>query len=323
MKLATLDLDTLRTLVTAHDLGGHGQAAERLGRTPSAISLQMKRLQHAVGATLFRKNGRSLLLTEAGEIVLRYARQMLALNDDLLHTLRGASLTGSVRLGFSQDFAETVLPAVLAQFAKLYPLVTIEIRIEGNAALVEAVEKDQLDLALAIGQPDRASAELLGELELVWIAGGEFNVRKGQPLPLLLLGPQCAIRKEMIRKLDQAGIAWRIAAVSPSLAGLWASAAGGLGITARSRLGLPANLACGPLMFGLPPLKRLPVTLHGPTGASNQALRHLCAIISQVVAAVLPEENTVARSRHLTHRRLAKDSRITPAISTRRAPGVK
>jgi DNA-binding transcriptional LysR family regulator len=323
MKLTTLDLDTLRTLVTARDLGSYGQAAERLGRTPSAISLQMKRLQHTVGATLFRKNGRSLLLTEAGEIVLRYARQMLALNDELLHTLRGASLAGSVRLGFSQDFADTVLPAVLAQFTRLYPLVMIEVRIEGNAALVEAVEKDQLDLALTIGYSDRASAELLGELELVWIAGCEFNVRKDQPLPLVLLGPQCAIRKEMIRKLDQAGIPWRIAAVSPSLAGLWASAAGGLGITARSRLGMPANLACDPLMFDLPPLKRLPVTLHAPTGSSNRSLRHLRAIISQAVAAVLPKENTVARSRHLTHRRLAMNSQITPVISTRRPSGMK
>jgi hypothetical protein len=103
----------------------------------------------------------------------------------------------------------------------------------------------------------------------------------------------------MIRKLDQAGIAWRIAVVSPSLAGLWASAAGGLGITARSQLSLPANLTCGPLMFDLPALKRLPVALHGPTGASNQSLRHLRAIISQAVAAVLPKENTGTRSRKL------------------------
>src|SRR5882672_6928803 len=150
MKLATLDLDTLRTLVTANDSGGYGQAAARLGRTPSAVSLQMKRLQQTVESTLFRKHGRALLLTEAGEIVLRYARQMLALNDELLHTLRGASLAGSVRLGFSQDFAETVLPTVLSRFTKLYPLMLMELRIEGNAALVEAVEEDQLDLALAV-----------------------------------------------------------------------------------------------------------------------------------------------------------------------------
>src|SRR5579863_9756661 len=228
MDLANLALDTLRTLIVANDLGGYGQAAVRLGRTPSAISLQMKRLQEDVGATLFRKIGRRIELTEAGETVLRYGRRMLALNDELLDTIRGASLAGSARLGFSQDFADTVLPTVLSQFTKLYPLVQIELRIEGNAALVEAVEKGELDLALAVGQADRPSALVLGRLDLVWIAGQEFLRRNGQPLPLVLLGPQCAFRREAIQRLDHAGVPWRIAAVSPSLAGLWASAIGGL-----------------------------------------------------------------------------------------------
>jgi DNA-binding transcriptional LysR family regulator len=105
---------------------GYGQAAARLRRTHSAIRLQMKRLQEDIGATLFRKDGRGLALTEACEIVLRYGRRMLALNDELLDTIRGAPLAGSVRLGFSQDFAETVLPPVLSQFTKLYPLVLVD-----------------------------------------------------------------------------------------------------------------------------------------------------------------------------------------------------
>jgi len=87
--LKNLDLDTLRTLVTAYDLGGYGRAAERLGRTPSAVSLQMKRLQQDVGSILFRKDGRNLALTEIGEIVLRYGRRILELNDEMLDTARG------------------------------------------------------------------------------------------------------------------------------------------------------------------------------------------------------------------------------------------
>ena len=234
MDLTNLDLDTVRTLIVANDLGGYRQAAKRLSRTPSAISLQMKRLQEDIGATLFRKDGRGTALTEAGEIALHYGRRMLALNDELLDTVRGASLAGSVKLGFSQDFAETVLPTVLSKFTKLYPLVLMEVRIEGNAALVEAVQKGELDMALAVGQEDRPTAQRIGELELVWIAGQDFTARSGQPLPLVLLGPQCAFRKKAIEKLDEASIPWRIAAVSPSLAGLWASAIGGLGITART-----------------------------------------------------------------------------------------
>jgi DNA-binding transcriptional LysR family regulator len=283
MNWPNLDLDTLRTLIITTDLDGYGKAAARLGRTPSAISLQMKRLQELAGVQLFRKDGRGVALTEAGEIVLRYGRRMLALNDELLHALRGAALAGSVRLGCSQDFAETVLPEVLSQFTGLYPLVQVEVRIEGNAAMVDAVEQGQLDLALAVGQADRTTAETVGTIELVWIAGEGFAPRAGHPLPLVLLGPQCAFRKEIIRKLDEAQIAWRIAAVSPSLAGLWASAMGGLGITARSSLGLPARLVCSKRMFDLPVLDAFPVTLHTRQGAVSEGVERLRVIVREAV----------------------------------------
>src|SRR6201995_1937421 len=105
MLLLNLDLDTLRTLVTTHDLGGLAQAADRLGRTPSAISLQMKRLQDELGVPLFRKRGRGLSLTEAGEVALAYARRILALNDELLDTMQGTNLAGHIRVGSPQDFA--------------------------------------------------------------------------------------------------------------------------------------------------------------------------------------------------------------------------
>jgi DNA-binding transcriptional LysR family regulator len=297
MDLINLDLDTLRTLIVANDLGGYRRAAKRLGRTPSAISLQMKRLQEDVGATLFRKDGRGTALTEAGEIALRYGRRMLDLNDELLDTVRGASLAGSVRLGFSQDFAETVLPTVLSQFTKLYPLVLMEVRIEGNAALVEAVQKGELDMALAVGQEDRPTAQRLGELELVWIAGHDFTARSGQPLPLVLLGPQCAFRKKAIEKLDEASIPWRIAAVSPSLAGLWASAIGGLGITARTSLGLPTSLASDRMLLNLPTLGSFPVTLHTHRKAKSAGVERLGAIISDVLAQILQSSQYLRHSR--------------------------
>src|ERR1700761_2365865 len=92
-----LDLDTLRTLCVVHDLGGLAPAAQRLGRTPSAISLQMKRLQDDLGTPLFRKRGRGLALTETGEVALAYARRILALNDELLDTMQGANLAGHIR----------------------------------------------------------------------------------------------------------------------------------------------------------------------------------------------------------------------------------
>lgn len=283
MSFMNLDLDTLRTLVTANELRGYGEAGARLGRTASAVSLQMKRLQHDVGAPLFRKKGRGVALTETGEIVLHYAKRMLALNDELLDTVRGASLSGSVRLGFSQDFADEILPAVLARFSGLYPLVMIELRIDGNAALVDAVNKDELDLALAVGHADKASAEVVGSLDLEWIAGETFIARDGRALPLVVLGPKCAFRKEAIRALDDAGVPWRLAAVSPSVAGLHAAARGGLGITARSALGLPRGLSHGKSLFDLPALGEFPVTLHTRGDHASDGVQRLREIIRETL----------------------------------------
>jgi DNA-binding transcriptional LysR family regulator len=152
-----LDLDILRTLCVARERGGLAQAAEHLGRTPSAISLQMKRLHEDLGMPIFRKRGRGLVLTEEGEIALSYARRILILNDELLDKMQGANLAGHIRIGCPQDFA-SILPPVLSHFASLYPRMQIELHVDGNAALRDAVDDARLDLALILGHEDRRSA---------------------------------------------------------------------------------------------------------------------------------------------------------------------
>src|ERR1700744_434722 len=113
MRLTNLDMDLLRTLATAMDLGGFARAANRLGRAQSAVSLQMRKLEQQLGVPLLRKQGRGLALTEAGDVVLTYARRILALNDETVTAVRGLDLEGAVRLGLPQDFAEVWLPAAL------------------------------------------------------------------------------------------------------------------------------------------------------------------------------------------------------------------
>jgi len=281
VNLTNLDLDTLRTLATAHDLGGFAQAANRLGRTPAAISLQMKRLQEELGIPLFRKNGRGLTLTEAGETTLRYARHILALNDELLDVMNGASMAGIVRIGCPQDFA-AALPKVLSSFGTLYPRMQIELRIEGNAALADAVEKSQLDVALVIGHADRAMAKEIGEVRLVWIAAEDFKPPTEGPLPICVLGPQCSFRKSVVQKLESAEMPYRIAATSPSLDGLWAAVLGGLGITARTTFALPEGTVHGESLFDLPALGAFPVTLHR-AAVTNAAFDRMSEFLSEEV----------------------------------------
>lgn len=289
MPRINLDLDTLRTLAVAHNHGGLAQAAEHLGRTPSAISLQMKRLQDDLGVAIFVKRGRRLALTENGEVVLSYAHRILALNDELLDTTQRAGISGAIRIGVPQDFAQ-VLPEVLSHFSSLYPRMQIELSIEGNASLLEAVQSARIDLAAIIGGHGIGAGETIGHLEIEWIASASFNLREDQPLPLAVLGPKCAFRRCAIERLEAADIAYRIAASSPSLDGLWAALRGGLGVTARTALNLPEGLAFDRVLHGLPPLGSLPVTVHRNAGAKGEAVDRMAALLTDALKPVLHRE---------------------------------
>jgi DNA-binding transcriptional LysR family regulator len=289
MRHMNLDLDTLRTLAVAHNRGGLAQAAEHLGRTPSAISLQMKRLQDDLGVTIFVKRGRRLGLTENGEVVLSYARRILALNDELLDITQRAGVSGVIRIGGPQDFA-AVLPEVLSHFASLYPRMQIELLIEGNASLLEAVQSARIDLAVIVGGEGNGAGETIGHLEIAWIASGSFNLREKQPLPLAVLGPKCAFRRRAIERLEAADIPYRIAASSPSLDGLWAALRGGLGVTARTVLNLPDGLAFDRVLHDLPTLGRLPVSVHRNAGAKGEAVDRMVALLTDTLKPVLHRE---------------------------------
>src|ERR1700733_2649646 len=121
-----LDMDVLRTFVAGYSLGSFAKAADKIGRSPAAISLQMRKLESQVEQTLFRKQGRGLVLTEAGETMLSYARRLLELNDEATLAMQKlAGMEGWVRLGLPQDFADTSLPALLGRFARAYPKVRV------------------------------------------------------------------------------------------------------------------------------------------------------------------------------------------------------
>lgn len=256
----------------------------------------MKRLQEELGTPLFRKHGRALKLTEAGQTALEYARRMLALNDDLLLTIQGVTLAGTVRVGAPQDFA-SVLPDALREFTALYPRTQLELRVEGSGMLAEALDKGQLDVALTVGFEDRSGALLLGELPVLWIASRTFRMQEVS-LPLAVMGPQCAFRKAAVRVLEAAGIAHRIAATSPSLDGLWAALQGGLGVTARTAMQLPAAVMASEALHRLPVLPSFPVALHrGRNATATPAVDALHSLLGRATRGVLAELAYPQRSR--------------------------
>jgi DNA-binding transcriptional LysR family regulator len=278
MELANLDMDVLRTLAVAMDVGGFGKAAERLGRSQSAVSLQMRRLEERVGRPLFRREGRGLALTDAGDVVLGYARQILELNDQAVAAARGIAIGGSVRFGVPQDFGDSWLPGVLARFSRAHPSVLIEVRVDRANKLVERIAEGGLDLALMWGNPS-VNTVTVQRLPMVWIGLKGYAVPRGTPVPLALFESPCVFRQPGVEALERTHRPWRLAFTSPSLSGLWAAAAAGLGVTVRTPLGLPSPLTVLGKSSGLPKLPQIALSLYTAQPEPPQAVARLREIL--------------------------------------------
>lgn len=281
-----LDLDVLRTFVVGVELGSFAQAADRLGRSTSAVSAQLKKLEMQAGAPLLRKAGRGMLPTEAGERLLAYARRLLVLNDEAVDALRGMELAGTVRLGLQEDFGERLLPEVLGRFARAHPRVHIEARIARNVVLLEQLAAGRLDLALAWdARGDVPYAEPVGELDMRWIApsGGLAALawQPAEPLPLVMFEAPCLMRSAATAALDKAGIPWRLAFSSPSLGGVWAAVSAGLGVTVRTASGVPTGLT---LVDELPKLPAIRLALLRAEAEPAALTRRLAGILLEGLA---------------------------------------
>ena len=292
MARINLDMDVLRTLVTAQQLGGFNRAAGQIGRSQSAVSQQIRKLEEQVGEPLFRKQGRGLVPTEAGDIVLAYARRLLEINDEAVVALKGRAIEGAVRFGLPGDFAETWLPTALGRFKRAHPAVRVEAVVDGNRRLLERLDRGELDLVLAMGNGARADAERLASLPMVWLGptSDDWRPAAGESIPLALYEAPCFFRQAALAALDQAGLPWRVAFTSASLHGLWAAVEAGLGVTLRTAAGLPAGIM---VLDGLPPAPVLDLCLHDGGRALTPAHARLREIVMETLAANLPSQTVI------------------------------
>ncbi|WP_248795754.1 LysR substrate-binding domain-containing protein [Pseudomonas sp. MWU13-2105] len=285
MRHPTFDLDVLRTFVAGVELGSFAKAAERLGRSTSAVSAQLKKLESQVGSAVLVKSGRGLILSAAGESLLSQARRLLELNDEIFSSLRGAHIEGRVRIGLQDDFAEHLLSDVLRRFSRFHPLVSLEVSIARNAELLAMIENGRLDLALAWETAaSTPHATRLGETQMYWIGSRELptpSPTDNLPLPLVVFDAPCILRSAATNALDRARIPWRVALTSPSVSGIWAAVSAGLGVTLRTRIGLPPELA---VIDSLPALPMLGYVLHQAVATPTAAVRQLSELIQAGLA---------------------------------------
>jgi len=245
--MRNIPTDLLRAFVTVIDLRGYTRAGQQLGRTQPAISLQMKKLQDLLGVQLFAREG-GTQLTEQGELVATYARQMLALNDEMMLRLSSRESAGKLRLGIPNDYADHFLPKLMASLARDGSDITFEVVCDISHNLLAGMRNGHYDIVVAMTSDGPSEGAFMTWKEtLTWVgtpAQGDDAPNGGERAPLrIVCYPEgCLYRRNMLTALQRDGRSFEIVYTSPSLSGLEAAVSAGFGISVLARRIVPASL---------------------------------------------------------------------------------
>ncbi|WP_076867071.1 LysR family transcriptional regulator [Bradyrhizobium mercantei] len=269
-----LDLELLRSFVSVVDAGGFTRAGERVHRTQSTVSQQIKRLEEDVGQPLLIRSGKDVTPTEAGDQLLTYARRLLALAEEARDVVSRPGSGGAIRIGITEDFAAYRLTRLLATFARSHPNLRLDVRSGQSLFLYRDLERGDLDLALI----KRAASERGGIA--VWPERVHWVTSKSHPrdtttgsVPLIGFGSGCLYRAHAIHALESAGRNWHMAYTSSSLAGIQAAVAAGLGLSILSEMSIQAEHRVLTAKDGFAPIERTEVALVAAPEASPATLR--------------------------------------------------
>lgn len=278
MRRVNIDTQLLRSFVAVADTGGFGKAADSLNMTQPAMSQQMRRLEELIGRSLFAREGRKLVFTAQGDLLLGYARRILELNDDVHRRLVGDDVREIVHIGMPEHFSETLLPLVIAAVHERFPSVQLVVRVGRSRQLEEMVADGRLELALTIGAQDTDGPAPLHVAPLAWFAAERAGSSGGTEVPLVLFRPPCPMRSLAIAALERAEQPWRCAHESEELVALRAAVRAGLGVTALPTFQSYPGIAPTDVGGALPALPEVAVRLHRRPGWASgvaEGLEHL------------------------------------------------
>jgi len=238
----TIDTIAAQCFIAAADGGSFTKAAERVGRTQSAVSQQIAKLENLFGKTLF-KRGKNLELTSDGEIFLNYARQIFSLHREAIDHFKEPELKGEVRFGIPDTFVSVFLYEVLSDFISIHPNISLHIECDLTLNLYESFSKNKLDLVLLkMERPKNAKFGVdLSSEKLCWVGNQEL-LKSQKTVPLALSPKPCVYRKAAIEALEKNKTKWRISFSSHSYSGIVAATKAGLGITALPQKMIPKDL---------------------------------------------------------------------------------
>lgn len=277
----SLDIRILRSFYTVLETRSITKAADKLGRTQPAITLQLQRLQELTGKTLFDPDQKRLTLTEDGEMVLSYAKSILRLHDELVSRLSSSEIEGHVILGTPDLYAANLLPPILSRFRREFPLIQVELRCHLSATLVPQVQQGDIDVALVTRMLDFTGGEVVHREPLIWIAGVNQDVYLQDPLPLALLPPGNILRDHAIECLENSGRNWKIVCTSESIAGLQAAVFGGVAVTVLGKHALVDGMRELGANEDFAPLPSVELLLYKSPGKNSKAVETLYNCIAR------------------------------------------
>jgi DNA-binding transcriptional LysR family regulator len=278
-----LDTDQLRSFLAIVDTGSFTRAAERVNKTQSAVSMHIRRLEEQLGCALFVKQGRGAKLSDEGEKLIDFARRMMQVEAGALAALSRKGLSGRVRLGIPDDYAEFYLAGILSRFYQHHPVVEISVVCENSVGLATQVRAGALDVALVTETDDIEGTEIIREERLVWVASRRFQVDPSVPLPLAMGSSTCIWRRLAEEAMRSCNRTTRNLLVSKNFSAIAPIVRAGLAVTVLPDNAVPADFRILGAESGLP---RLPSSRMGLIHASGKLSPEAAALADAIRATV-------------------------------------
>ncbi len=289
--IGRLDIDLLATLVAIAETGGFTRAAERLNRTQPAVSMQMRRLEERVGKPLFLRQSRSVQLTVEGEALLAYAKRIVELTEEARHHLSIPQLSGVARVGIPEWYATDHLQAMLCRFARAHPDVRLEVFVSASHELRDRLERNELDIALAICDFFENTPTTVWREPLYWVAADGHIDGDINPVPLALFHAPCPYRDTAMRVLTQIGRHWTETFTSTSVASVRAALLSGLGVSIFPAGAVKAGLRILSPENGFPELPPTRLSIYRARPQIPEAADYLAKYLTDYVSAALDRSN--------------------------------
>jgi DNA-binding transcriptional LysR family regulator len=262
-----LDLDQLRTFAVIADCGSFTEAARRVFKTQSAVSMQIKRLEERLGEDLLVRDGRSISLTRAGDALYHHARRMLEINAEIEDLFSSDVLSGTIRIGIPDDYAVKVLPILLSSFQQTHPKILVDVKCKSSEELIRDMQQGDYDLIVFTQGTNHETGELLRTEPLSWVIGPNSDAHLQDPLPIACGNKQCCWRTNAESALRDGNINYRVAYTSSNATAITSAVMSGLAVGVLAESSITPEMRKLGVKDGLPPLKAADIAIRRAANA--------------------------------------------------------